>query len=102
MGAFLHHLFRALWGYIQKWTAENIPAIVNVKYNFGHGEVPAAPVDECGVSVSMCHVREIYQPIVKETCGVSIQLTSAREIRTPICRDNCSVSISLVDVSEVA
>lgn len=47
MGAFLHHLFRALGGYVQKWTKQNIPSDCKLLHDFGDGEgaVPAAPVD---------------------------------------------------------
>jgi hypothetical protein len=61
MGVFFHHLFRAIEGYIQKWTKENVPTGVRTLHDFGDGEgsVPAAPVDNSSIQNVVIHLAPI-------------------------------------------
>ncbi len=96
MGAFLHHLFRALSGYVQKWTKQNIPSECPVLHDFGDGEgaVPAAPVDLCSVTNNV--IKVLPFSIQSDTCGIANHIIST--VRYETHTDKCGVMNKLISV----
>lgn len=99
MGAFLHHLFRALSGYVQKWTKQNIPNDCPVLHDFGDGEgaVPAAPVDNCGLRNDITTI--IALPINTDNCGVRSDISGITSY--PVNHDICGVRNDIISIEPV-
>ena len=99
MTAFIHHLFRALSGYVQKWTKQNIPAECSVLHDFGDGAgpVPAAPVDDAGIynTIRSANTYELHI----DTSSVYNTLQSVNLYELHI--DTSSVYNTIVDVQEL-
>lgn len=99
MGVFLHHLFRALSGYVQKWTKQNIPSECPVLHDFGDGEgaVPAVPVDNCGVRNDIATIFTI--PINTDMCGVRSDISGITTY--PVNNDVCGVRNDIISIEPV-
>ncbi len=89
MGAFLHHLFRALSGYIQKWTKQNIPQEVQTVHDFGDGagSVPASPVDTSSIRNDV--LKTIAFPLNTDNCGIYCQVV--KTVGFPVNSSECTV-----------
>ena len=89
MGAFLHHIFRAIGGYIQKWTKQNVPTGVQTLHDFGDGDglVPASPVDSSSIRNDV--LKTIAFPLNTDKCSIYCQVVKA--VGFPVNYSECSV-----------
>ena len=83
MGAFPHHLFRALGGYVQKWTKRNIPNDCQVLHDFSDssGAVPASPVDSCGIRNDIIAVNRLPSDV----CGLRNDIIAVNRLPGDVC-----------------
>jgi hypothetical protein len=94
MGAFFHHLFRALSGYVQRWTQQDVPNDCQVLHDFGTGRVPASPVDRVGVRNDT--IKVMQYPIYTDTCGIRNDVIQMMQY--PIYTDNYGVRNDVVSM----
>jgi len=99
MGAFFHHMFRALSGYVQRWTKQNIPNDCQVLHDYGNGEgaVPSAPVDLSGVRNDIISTFKI--PFYTEASSVRNDIIAM--VHYPINYDTCGVSNDIIMVEQL-
>ena len=71
----LHGLHNVIAGFIQKWTKDNLPPIVNTEHDFedGLGKVPAIPMDEPTLNNELQDFRETENYLDKIGINNSIE-----------------------------
>lgn len=113
MGTFFHHLFRALSGYVQRWTQQDVPNDCQVLHDFGTGGVPASPVDASSIrndvlktiafplNVANCSiynqvVKTVGFPVNYTECSVHNDVTST--LTFPVNTETCSIKNDIVEI----
>lgn len=80
MLSFVHHLFRAMNGYVQKWTNQNVPSSCQILHNFGNGPEPASPLDKSAIRNDVTQLAPI--PVGRTTASLRNDIVGVTRIVT--------------------